>query len=139
MFTLEGRIALVTGAGRGLGLAIAQGLAGARARGSLNGRDGAMLEEACAAVGEGARALRLDVADSAGRESAFARLAEEGAEVDILVNCVAIRDRREAFAFAEADPLAPLSPCPRFRPAREPPEDVAGHVLFVDGGMTAHS
>ncbi|HJS30402.1 MAG TPA: SDR family NAD(P)-dependent oxidoreductase, partial [Alphaproteobacteria bacterium] len=38
-FSLAGRVALVTGSGRGLGLAIARGLAGAGAHVVLNGRD----------------------------------------------------------------------------------------------------
>lgn len=104
MITLNGRTALVTGAGRGLGLEIARGLHAAGATVYLNGRDGAGLEAACAALGgDRARPLAFDVADAAAREAAFARLTEEGGEPDILVNCVGIRDRRDAFAFAEAD------------------------------------
>lgn len=104
MITLNDRTALVTGAGRGLGLEIARGLHAAGATVYLNGRDGAGLEAACAALGgDRARPLAFDVADAAAREAAFARLAEEGGEPDILVNCVGIRDRRDAFAFAEAD------------------------------------
>jgi len=104
MITLNDRTALVTGAGRGLGLEIARGLHAAGATVYLNGRAGAGLEAACAALGgDRARPLAFDVADAAAREAAFARLAEEGGEPDILVNCVGIRDRRDAFAFAEAD------------------------------------
>lgn len=103
MFSLHGRTALITGAGRGLGLEIARGLASAGARVYLNGRDGGVLEAACEAIGEGARPLRFDVAEPASREAAFARLAEEGADLDILVNCVGLRDRRDAFAFADSD------------------------------------
>ena len=44
MFSLAGRVALVTGASRGLGLGMAEGLAGAGATVVLNGRDRATLE-----------------------------------------------------------------------------------------------
>jgi gluconate 5-dehydrogenase len=44
MFSLSRRVALVTGASRGLGLAIAQGLAEAGAMVAINGRDHAALE-----------------------------------------------------------------------------------------------
>ena len=46
MFSLAGRVALVTGASRGLGLGMAEGLAGAGATVVLNGRDRATLEAA---------------------------------------------------------------------------------------------
>jgi len=45
-FDLSGRVALVTGASRGLGFAIARGLAAAGARVVLNGRDAKALVEA---------------------------------------------------------------------------------------------
>jgi NAD(P)-dependent dehydrogenase (short-subunit alcohol dehydrogenase family) len=47
-FSLKGRIALVTGASRGLGLAMAEALAGQGARVVLNGRDPETLRSAAA-------------------------------------------------------------------------------------------
>jgi len=47
-FDLTGRLALVTGGGGGLGLAIARGLAAAGARIVVNGRNRAKLEAAAA-------------------------------------------------------------------------------------------
>ncbi len=47
LFDLTGRIALVTGSSKGLGLAIAQGLAEAGATLVLNSRDAAALAAAC--------------------------------------------------------------------------------------------
>ena len=46
LFDLSGRLSLVTGSSRGLGLAIAQGLAESGAELVLNGRDAAALEQA---------------------------------------------------------------------------------------------
>ncbi|MFW2350274.1 SDR family oxidoreductase [Qipengyuania sp.] len=90
--SLEGRIALVTGAARGLGFEIAQRLAEEGARVWLNGRDAAALEEAAQQIGPRAGILAFDIADDAASQAAFARLAEEG--LDILVNNVGQRDRR---------------------------------------------
>lgn len=90
--SLEGRIALVTGAARGLGFEIAQRLAEEGARVWLNGRDAAALEEAARQIGPRAGILAFDIADDAASQAAFARLAEEG--LDILVNNVGQRDRR---------------------------------------------
>jgi 3-oxoacyl-[acyl-carrier protein] reductase len=79
--SLEGKTALVTGASRGIGRAIALELAGAGASVVVGYRSGA--EEAEAVAGEtGGRAVQADVADP---EQAK-RLVEEAGELDVLVN-----------------------------------------------------
>lgn len=103
--SLEGRIALVTGAARGLGFEIAQRLAEEGARVWLNGRDTAALEEAARQIGPRAGILAFDIADDAASQAAFARLAEEG--LDILVNNVGQRDRRP-LALLRRDDLAAM-------------------------------
>ncbi|MFA6218905.1 MAG: SDR family oxidoreductase [Erythrobacter sp.] len=90
---LAGRVALVTGAARGLGLAIARRLAGDGATVWLNGRNEAALLAAASAIIGDARALAFDIAEDAASERAFARIARETG-LDILVNNVGNRDRR---------------------------------------------
>ncbi|MEQ9682102.1 MAG: SDR family NAD(P)-dependent oxidoreductase, partial [Rhodospirillales bacterium] len=65
-FDLSGRTALVTGAGRGLGLEIAKSLGQGGALVYLGGRDLPALDAACdavAAVGGRARPLPFDITD----------------------------------------------------------------------------
>lgn len=80
---LSGRTALVTGASRGLGRAIAAGLAAAGATVIGVARDGGALEAATASFG--GRALVHDLADVDG---IAARV--DGLEVDVLVNAAAV-------------------------------------------------
>ncbi len=93
-FDLAGKRALVTASVRGLGYAIAQGLAEAGARVAVNGRDPDTVAEAAGrlrAEGLEADAAPFDVTD---RQAADAWMAGEGARLDILVNGVGARDRR---------------------------------------------
>jgi len=105
--TLEGRIALVTGAARGLGFEIAQRLIEDGATVWLNGRDRTSLEEAAKRIGDGARPLPFDTSDDAATEEAFALLAEDG--LDILVNNVGQRDRRPLDQLRREDMAAMLA------------------------------
>lgn len=84
-FGLEGRTALVTGAGRGIGRACAVALAQAGAEVWLAARTKAEVEEAAAGIrgsGTKAHAIRLDVTDSPGLKAAIGALPV----LDILVN-----------------------------------------------------
>lgn len=104
--TLKGRIALVTGAARGLGFAIAERLAARGAQVWLNGRDQAALGEAAARIGRGVQTLAFDIVDDGATGEAFARLAQGG--LDILVNNVGQRDRRDLAQLARSDMAALL-------------------------------
>lgn len=102
LFSLEGKTALITGSSRGLGLAIAKGLAEAGARVVLNGVDGARLEasaEALRARGHSVSAEAFDVTDEAAVNAAFSRLDAAGVTIDILVNNAGIQLRKPLVEF----------------------------------------
>jgi gluconate 5-dehydrogenase len=91
MFSLAGRVAIVTGGGGGIGSALAEALAGAGARVAVVGRTRETLEAAVRRVeGVGAEALAIvaDVTEEDSAESAVTRAAERFGGVDILVNAV---------------------------------------------------
>ena len=97
LFDLSGRTALVTGASRGLGRAMAEGLAAAGAKVVVNGVDAARAEGTAAemrAAGYAAEALPFDVTDEAAVLRAFAGLDAKGTAIDILVNNAGIQLRK---------------------------------------------
>ena len=106
-FTLTGKVALVTGAGRGLGFEIAKALSGAGALVIVNGRDAARLGEAAAKItgfsGRPVETAPFDITDAAALAAAFARIAERHGRLDVLVNNVGVRNRKALFDFAEAE------------------------------------
>ena len=121
-FSLVGKIALVTGAGRGLGLEIAEGLAASGAHVLLNGRNLDNLEKGLSIIrsrGGSAEACVFDVSDEQAVEEKFADISIDHGRLDILVNNVGIRDRRGLFEFEtedvrrmlEVDLLAPFNLC----------------------------
>jgi gluconate 5-dehydrogenase len=105
-FGLSGQIALVTGAGRGLGLEVAKALAAAGALVLLNGRRAEALNSAVAAIeasGGRARAAAFDVTDADAVERSFADILAQHGRLDVLVNNVGRRDRRALFDFPLED------------------------------------
>jgi len=87
------RTALVTGAARGIGLAIATRLAGDGLRVALLDRDGERVEAAARSVGGGARALVGDVTQTKEVDGAIARVEREWGRLDVLVNNAGITGR----------------------------------------------
>jgi gluconate 5-dehydrogenase len=102
LFDLSGRTALVTGSSRGLGRAIAEGMAKAGARLIINGVDPARAETAVAefrAAGHQAEGAAFDVTDEAAIVAAFERFDRDGIAIDILVNNAGIQRRKPLVEF----------------------------------------
>ena len=106
LFTLEGKTALVTGGGSGIGYAIATGLAQAGARVILGGRREDKLK---AAVEELRHAgLRSDwvafsVSDHGQVDRAFSELETRATSIDVLVNNAGLMVRENLADFSEDD------------------------------------
>lgn len=89
LFDLTGRIALITGSSKGIGHAIAGGLAAAGAEIVLNGRDAEALEKAragFAAQGFKAHARVFDVTDANAVAAGIADIEQTIGPIDILFN-----------------------------------------------------
>jgi gluconate 5-dehydrogenase len=105
-FSLDGRVALVTGASRGIGFAIAEALADNGARVLLNGRDRTMLlrkTEEIRAKGGRAEIAAFDVTEAATVVKAVAEAADKFGRLDILVNNAGIQHRVALTEWADAD------------------------------------
>jgi gluconate 5-dehydrogenase len=105
-FDLSGKVALVTGAYRGLGFAIARGLALAGATVVLNARKAAEVESAAEKLrGEGLKAASsvFDVTDRVAIRAAVEKLLAEHGGIDILFNNAGIQRRGPMVDFAAAD------------------------------------
>src|SRR5262245_55989999 len=87
------KTALVTGAARGIGLAIATRLAGDGLRVALLDRDGDVVETAARSVGRGALALVADVTQTKDVEGAVGRVERAWGRLDVLVNNAGITGR----------------------------------------------
>jgi NAD(P)-dependent dehydrogenase (short-subunit alcohol dehydrogenase family) len=89
MFRLDGKIALITGSGGGLGVGIARAVAGQGATVVVNDLDPVRAEataETLRSAGYRASAAPFDVTDLAAVEAAVGRVVHEVGPIDILVN-----------------------------------------------------
>lgn len=91
--TLAGRVALVTGGGRGVGRAVALGLADAGARVAVLARSTGEVQQTVKLIGErraSALALSANVTDPAQTASALAAIENRWGSVEVLINNAAV-------------------------------------------------
>jgi gluconate 5-dehydrogenase len=106
LFDLTGRTALITGSSRGLGRAMAEGLAEAGAKIIVNGTKADSVADAVKemrAAGHQAEASVFNVTDEAAVIAAFAALDAKGVAFDILVNNAGIQFRKPMLELETAD------------------------------------
>jgi len=106
LFDLTGKTALVTGSTRGLGRAMAEGLARAGATIVVNGTNPARVAEAVGELrkaGFTADGVAFDVTDEDAIVAAFEAFDKAGTKIDILVNNAGIQFRKPMVELATAD------------------------------------
>ena len=134
---LAGRLAVVTGASRGIGLAVAQRLGARGARVVMLARGLDVLAARAREVGHRAVALRCDLADRGSVAEAAARIAGEHGVPDVVVNNaglfaispVAETSVDDFAATVETNLVAPFALVRAFLPAMRARGD--GHIVTV--------
>lgn len=91
LFRLDGRVALVTGASRGLGFAMAEAMAAHGAHVIVNARDPAAVAEAAGRIG--GEAMPFDVSDGPATLAAMKEIEARHGRLDILVNNAGVQHR----------------------------------------------
>ncbi|MBL8380224.1 MAG: SDR family NAD(P)-dependent oxidoreductase [Burkholderiales bacterium] len=100
-FSLHDQVALVTGASRGLGRAMAASLAQAGAHVAVNARDATAVESVAQSLrnaGGSAEALAFDVADEGAQTAALRDLAARHGRLDLVVANAGVQHRRALIA-----------------------------------------
>jgi 2-deoxy-D-gluconate 3-dehydrogenase len=101
-FRLDGKVALVTGASRGIGYGLAHALADAGARVAVSARDEAALKQLSAAI-PGSLAVPMDMSRVDSIKAGVARVERELGRLDILVNNAGLGANHPALEVTERD------------------------------------
>lgn len=89
---LQGRVAVITGGGSGIGRAIAERYATEGATVVIAGRDGAQIDKAAADIGGDAYSVPLDVTSKPAIAAMVETVVAKSGRIDILVNNAAVFD-----------------------------------------------
>ncbi|MHA5047585.1 SDR family oxidoreductase [Streptomyces sp. SD15] len=103
LFDISGRTALVTGSSRGIGLALARGLAEAGCTVVLNGRDGERLKQAASELPGDVHTAIFDVTDGPSVAAGIADVEDRVGPLDILVNNAGMQLRAPLLEFTDSD------------------------------------
>ncbi|HEY4252727.1 MAG TPA: 3-oxoacyl-[acyl-carrier-protein] reductase [Roseomonas sp.] len=103
MFSLEGKVALVTGATGGIGAATARALHQAGATVAITGRRAAELEALAAELGGRVIVAPADLADPAAPAALVEKVEAEGGSLDVLINNAGFTRDMLALRMGDAD------------------------------------
>jgi NAD(P)-dependent dehydrogenase (short-subunit alcohol dehydrogenase family) len=103
MHRLAGKIAVITGAGSGIGRAAARGFVAEGATVGLLDRAAGAVQEAAAELGAASFPLVADVTDERSVQQAFAEVERRYGRLDVLYNCAAIQLLSEDAAVHDLD------------------------------------
>jgi NAD(P)-dependent dehydrogenase (short-subunit alcohol dehydrogenase family) len=103
VFSLAGRVALITGGGTGIGLEIARCMVAAGATVIITGRREAVLQNSAADLGEHAHFVVNDICDLAGLDELVAQVEAAHGPLDILVNNAGINMKKPALEVTDED------------------------------------
>lgn len=123
MKDLVGKIAVVTGGGSGIGLAIAKRLANDGASVVITGRRQAVLDEAVSSLGGAAVGIVADVSQAASNEALYANVRRRYGRIDVLV------------ASAGGGVHAPLGQITEAHIDQQFSTNVKGVVLTIQGAL----
>jgi gluconate 5-dehydrogenase len=101
LFSLKGRVALVTGASRGLGFAMAKALKDHGATVIINARNKSELDDAAGRID--CEAMAFDVADGAQSRAALDGIMMRHGKLDVLVNNAGIQHRKPLVEWSDED------------------------------------
>jgi NAD(P)-dependent dehydrogenase (short-subunit alcohol dehydrogenase family) len=102
-FSLEGRLALITGGGTGIGLEIARCMVAAGATVVITGRREGVLQEAVSDLGASAHYLTNDVCDLASLDGLVDHIEATYGELDIVVNNAGINMKKPALEVTDEE------------------------------------
>ncbi len=102
-FQLTGQLALVTGGGSGIGLAISKAFVEAGARVVITGRREEVLRQACEEMGSAAQYVRHDIDQLASIPALIERIETASGPLDILVNNAGFNRKQPAVETSDAD------------------------------------